>query len=198
VRLINTPVDRLPELLPFPPGERVLDLGCGQMSLLVRLRARVALAAGSCGIDSSSVMVQLAGRALRQRGLDRDLFVLQASATALPLRAGTFDAVLCSHLLKHLSAQDLRAVLHEVHRVLRPGGRLLIWEFAPPPHPALLSGYLWVARVLLRAPRIYALRGEAALAELGRAAGFTRVRRLRAGIFLFPPLPRVSLVLERG
>ncbi len=198
MRLINTPVDRLPELLPLKPGERVLDLGCGQMSLLIWLRTRAMLAAGSCGIDVSTVMVRLAQRALRQCGLDRDLFVLQASATALPFRAGTFDAVLCSHLLKHLPGQDVRALLREVHRVLRPGGRLLLWEFAPPPYVRLAPLYLWVARHVLRAPRIYALRGEAALAGLGRTAGFTRVRQLRAGVFLFPPLPRISLVLERA
>ena len=198
VQLINSPVDRLPELLPLQPGARVLDIGCGQMSLLIRLWARTALAAGSCGIDISTVMVQLAGRALRQRSLDRDLFVLQASATALPFRTSTFDAVLCSHLVKHLPAGDMPALLREVHRVLRPGGRLLFWEFAPPPHVWLAPLYLWVARNVLRAPRIYALRDEAALAQLGRAAGFSHARRLRAGIFLFPPLPRVSLVLERA
>jgi ubiquinone/menaquinone biosynthesis C-methylase UbiE len=198
VRLINTPVDHLPELLPMQPGARVLDIGCGQMSLLIRLAARVPLAAGSSGIDVSTIMLRLARRALQQRSLDRVLFVLHASGTALPFRTASFDAVLCSHLLKHLSDTDVLALLREAYRVLRPGGRLLIWEFAPPPHPALLSSYLWVARVLLRAPRIYALRDEAALAELGRAAGFTHARRLRAGIFLFPPLPRVNLVLERA
>lgn len=168
------------------------------MSLLIRLRARAALAAGSCGIDISTVMLRLAGRALRQRSLDIDLFVLQASATALPFRAGSFDAVLCSHLLKHLPAQDVRALLGEVHRVLRPGGRLLLWEFAPPPSARLTPLYLWVARNVLCAPRIYALRDEAALAELGHAAGFAQVRRLHAGVFLFPPLPRISLLLERS
>lgn len=53
----------------------------------------------------------------------RDVDV-QASLTALPLDAGSFDLALCSHVLEHVP--DDRAALRELFRVLRPGGLLCV------------------------------------------------------------------------
>lgn len=49
---------------------------------------------------------------------------LQADAAALPLAAGSMDAVVCAELLEHVP--DPRRVLAEAARVLRPGGRLVL------------------------------------------------------------------------
>jgi len=51
-------------------------------------------------------------------------FVLPASGGALPLQAASIDVVVCNHVLEHVS--ELDPVLHEIRRVLKPGGRLFV------------------------------------------------------------------------
>src|SRR5260370_38482300 len=61
-----------------------------------------------------------------------------APATRLPYEDGSFDVVLTSHVLKHLDDEALLTSFREVARVLRPGGRFLLWEFEKTPRSALL------------------------------------------------------------
>ncbi|MDR3742125.1 MAG: methyltransferase domain-containing protein [Terracidiphilus sp.] len=93
-------------------GERILDLGCGNGTLTSRLAetgARVT------GVDASAQMAAAA----RARGLE----VVEANAEALPFEAGAFDAVFSNAALHWVRNQD--AMLAEVRRVLRPGGRFV-------------------------------------------------------------------------
>ncbi len=92
-------------------GRRVLDLGCGKGRFAARLRTG---GAGVVGVDLSASMLAAA------TGLDR----VRASAARLPFAVGAFDAVVAVEVFEHLAAVD--AVLAEVGRVLRPGGRLAI------------------------------------------------------------------------
>jgi SAM-dependent methyltransferase len=86
----------------------VLDLGCGDGRLS---------AYADVGIDVSLRMLRHAqGRAVFAR----------ATATALPFADGTFAAIFSLHVAMHLPERDLRALLAEAHRCLRPGGLLLI------------------------------------------------------------------------
>lgn len=62
---------------------------------------------------------------------------LVGSADAIPADAGSFDAIVCTQVLEHVSDPGL--VLHEFHRILRPGGRLIAsvpfaWEEHELPH----------------------------------------------------------------
>ena len=92
-------------------GLRVLDLGCGKGRFAAELAARGAVVVG---IDLSGAML---GHA---RGIDR----ARASARRLPFAAQAFDAVVAVEVLEHVG--DVRPVLREARRVLRPGGRLAI------------------------------------------------------------------------
>jgi SAM-dependent methyltransferase len=100
------------EWLGGQPGERVLDLGCGDGQLTARL---VEAGLDVRGIDASPAMVAAA----RARGLHVD----QASAEELPHADAAFDAVFSNAALHWVRGQD--AMLSEVHRVLRPGGRFV-------------------------------------------------------------------------
>lgn len=93
-------------------GERILDLGCGDGQLTERLASTGALVTG---VDASAAMVTAA----RARGID----AIEASAEQLPLPDGSFDAVFSNAALHWVRNQD--AMLGEVHRVLRPGGRFV-------------------------------------------------------------------------
>ncbi len=93
------------------PGERILDLGCGDGRLGQELAA---VGADVVGIDSSSDMV----RAARARGLDARVM----AAEALDF-AEEFDAVFSNAALHWMTRPD--AVIRGVSRALRPGGRFV-------------------------------------------------------------------------
>jgi SAM-dependent methyltransferase len=103
--------DALAELLTITPGERLLDVGCGDGALTERWVQRGAVVVG---VDDAEDMVQSA----RRRGLD----VRRVDARALPFE-GEFDAAVSNAVLHWIS--DLASVLTGVHRALRPGGRFV-------------------------------------------------------------------------
>ncbi|MGA2217967.1 MAG: methyltransferase domain-containing protein [Terracidiphilus sp.] len=100
------------ELLAPKAGEYILDLGCGDG----QLTQRIALSGASVvGVDVSAEMVAAA----RLRGLVANV----ANAEALPYRRNEFDAVFSNAALHWVRDQD--AMMTQVHRVLKPGGRFV-------------------------------------------------------------------------
>ena len=100
-----------------------IGTGTGRMLELFAPQADQAL-----GIDRSSEMLRLARAKLAERGLDR-AELRQADLYALPMSDGQADAAILHHVLHF--AQQPGAAIAEAARVLAPGGRLLIADFAP-------------------------------------------------------------------
>ena len=100
-------------------GMRVLDICCGPGML-----AAGALESGAdaIGLDFSGEAVELARRLVPNGRFQ------QGDAQVLPFPAASFDAVLCRYGLMHLPKPA--TALHEMLRVLRPGGRaaLSVWD----------------------------------------------------------------------
>jgi SAM-dependent methyltransferase len=124
------------ELLAARAGERILDLGCGDGQLTQRI---VATGAAVTGVDASTSMV----RAARFAGLTVD----EASAESLPYADARFDAVFSNAALHWVRNQD--AMLTEVHRVLKPGGRFV----------AEMGGHGNVAAILVALTAVLARHG---------------------------------------
>ena len=93
----------------------ILDAGCGTGAILQRL-----------GNPDANIGIDLAPEAIefcRKRGL-RNAY--QADIMTLPFSENSFDAVICSSVIYHEWVKDVGAALRELHRVLRPGGLLLL------------------------------------------------------------------------
>jgi ArsR family transcriptional regulator len=105
--------------------ERLIDIGTGTGRMLELFAGR---ADHALGIDRSSEMLRLARVKLGERGLNH-AELRQADLYALPLGDGEADLAIIHHVLHF--AQQPGAAIAEAARVLMPGGRLLIADFAP-------------------------------------------------------------------
>jgi SAM-dependent methyltransferase len=102
------------------PEDELLDVGCGSGVLLADHARGVRFAAG---IDASQIQVELARRRLSDRIAAGTAQIVLGDATALPWPDGRFSAVVSLNCLKFVPGPG--PALREMHRVLRPGGRVL-------------------------------------------------------------------------
>jgi SAM-dependent methyltransferase len=117
------------------PGAHVLDAGCGTGGMLDSLRRHPARWQLS-GHDLSPDAVRLT----RDRGFDS---ITQGSISSIPIPPDQCDAVVCLDVLYH-KAVDESAALRELHRVLKPGGWLLLnlpaWNSLAGEHDRAVKG----------------------------------------------------------
>jgi SAM-dependent methyltransferase len=105
------------------PGERVLDVGCGPGFYVAELLDEVGPEGGVVGVDGSDSILALAAH--RTAG-NANVEFHHADATALPVADASFDAALSVQVLEYVA--DIPGALAEIHRALRPGGRVVIWD----------------------------------------------------------------------
>ena len=191
--VINTPYRRILSGANITAQDRVLDLGCGIGNILIALAERTDFIHPAAGVDVSPDLIRIGEREIAQAGLRDRIGLEVAPATRLPFEDGAFDVVLTSHVLKHLDDEALLTSFREVVRVLRPGGRFLLWEFEKSARSALL---FWSAR-LSGLPPPFQLRTSEEFSRALRSTGFQRVVRLNTGFFLLPPVPRIALLATR-
>lgn len=129
------PAEGALKALKLTKGEVFVDLGCGPGYFLVPAARRVTAA---WGFDISPEMLRAAGQAARAARL-ANVHLRRMGESAIPMPAGKADAVLMANVLHELASPA--KLLREIHRVLRPGGRLLVvdWKrerapFGPPLH----------------------------------------------------------------
>jgi demethylmenaquinone methyltransferase / 2-methoxy-6-polyprenyl-1,4-benzoquinol methylase len=125
---------------------RLLDVCTGTADMALEA-ARQYPDAAIVGADFSGPMLALGrGKAARAGWAGRIALVL-APAEALPFSDGTFDAVTVAFGLRNVP--DRHQGLTEMHRVLKPGGRVVVLEFATPPGRLFRRLYLWYFHRLL-------------------------------------------------
>ncbi len=184
--LANGPLYRLPENLKLGPETRLLDVGCGRGTLMRVLDEQIRFQTAPVGVDLSGEMLAMARRDAAGRSFAR------ATASALPFADGSFDLVTCGYVVKHMDDAELRLLLHEMRRVLEPGGLALIWEFGPTGNATLDR---WNANFVGPAQDRPRLRSSTTLMARAEACGFSFVRDAELRPFLFPPIPRASVLI---
>jgi ubiquinone/menaquinone biosynthesis C-methylase UbiE len=121
---------RMIQLARLGPGDAVLDIGCGTGTLAIGAKRTVGSAGAVFGIDASPAMVAKATRKSARAGAE--VTFTNAVVEALPFPDARFDAVLSTLMLHHLPRPARRQCIVEIHRVLKPRGRLLVVDFDRP------------------------------------------------------------------
>ncbi len=129
-------------------GENVLEIGFGTGNTLLHLAEAVGESGRVSGIDVSTGMLEVATRKVESKGLADRVDLSVGDARQLPYEDDSFDAVFASFTLELFSLNDIPAVLAEVARVLKPGGRLGVVSMATVQEgekaSALEKTYVWM------------------------------------------------------
>lgn len=120
-------------------GNKVLDIAGGTGDLSYAFSKRVGSDGQVILADINESMLRVGRDRLADRGVAGNLEVVQANAESLPFPDNEFDVVTIAFGLRNVTHKEI--ALTEMHRVLKPGGRLLVLEFSKPRHELLSKAY---------------------------------------------------------
>lgn len=133
------------EMLDIRPGDRVLDIATGTGDMALQAMARNG--GDIVGIDLSRNMLRTALSKWRMRRRDAPYPVLQGDALNTPFKGGAFDKAMVAFGVRNMI--DVDGFLREVHRILRPGGRLAVVELSIPRYPVIRQGMIFYLTKLM-------------------------------------------------
>ena len=183
--LEDGPALQLPRLLPLQPADRLLALGPDAPLLAAEL-------ADAAGLEHRPLAALGRRPAVTPAdAADLGVDILRARVDRLPLPDGSVSVIVAPHLLRRWSDARLERILAEAWRVLAHNGLCILWEVAPSRSRQVDA--VWRAW----------LGGDPQLrsfGQIGRAAydaGFAWVQTLPLRPFLWPPGPRVSVLMRK-
>jgi ubiquinone/menaquinone biosynthesis C-methylase UbiE len=148
----------------------VLDLGCGTGTLTLLIK-QMHPETKVIGLDIDPKVLAIARAKAAKAGV---AIALQRSmAFQLPYADNSFDRVLSSLVLHHLTTDNKRRTLREVYRVLRPGGELHVVDFGKPYSP-----FTYLLSVVIQRFEEATDNVKGLLPEMFRTAGFDAVDEL--------------------
>jgi demethylmenaquinone methyltransferase/2-methoxy-6-polyprenyl-1,4-benzoquinol methylase len=136
------------------PGHAILDLAGGTGDLAGAFARRVGEAGHVVLADINHAMLEQGRRRLVDAGVAGNLSIVQVDAEKLPFADGSFDRISIAFGLRNVT--DKAAALASMHRVLKPGGKLLVLEFSKPGELLKPAYDLYSFRVLPLLGRIVA------------------------------------------
>ena len=179
-------------LLSAQPGETILEIGYGTGHSIVALAKSVAPGGHIFGIDVSSGMKNVAQSRVDHSGLQATVDLALGDARRLPYADSSIDAAFMSFTLELFELEEIPLVLSEVHRVLRPGGRLANVSMATVPeggHESLLEQtYIWMHRHFPHIVDCRPIDAERLLSD----SGFRTLEKKAMAIWTMPVLALVA------
>jgi ubiquinone/menaquinone biosynthesis C-methylase UbiE len=169
------------------PGHDVLDLGCGTGTLALMIK-RAHPSAHVSGVDIDPKILAMARAKLVTEKLD--VRFVEGSATAPPFPPASFDRVVTSLVLHHLTTPQKRAALAAVRGLLRPGGELHVADWGKPQNLLMRVAALGFQLSDGAETTGANVRGE--LPSLIAEAGFADVREMEHHMTVFGTLTYLS------
>ena len=186
--LEDGPALQLAQLLPLQPDDRLLALGRDAPLLAAELADAAGLLQPPLAALNRRPPDPAAARSL-------DIATLRSRADRLPLADESISVIIAPHLLRDWSDARLLRILEEAWRVLAHNGVFVLWEIAPSRSPLVNAVWrAWLEATPVAEPQLRSF------AQLGRAAydaGFAWVQTLPLRPFLWPPGPRVSVLMRK-
>jgi len=132
-------------------GQRFLDIATGTADVAIEIAHRCPnRSVQVVGMDFSDKMLELADQKVHSLSMADTIHLEAGSAESLPFENNSFDGTITAFGIRNFS--DVDVSLREMYRVLRPGGRSVILEFALPNNPVLNFFYRFYFESLL--PRV--------------------------------------------
>ena len=149
--------------------EHVLDLCTGTADLAIAAGRATPAAARVVGVDFAGAMLRVGRRKVVRERLDDRITLVRGDATRIPMANASVDAVTIAFGIRNV--ERTQAACDEMYRVLKPGGRVAVLEFAMPTIPVIGAVYRGYFRCVL--PRIGRLvsRHDAAYGYLPASVG---------------------------
>lgn len=113
-------------MLPINPGDRVMDIACGDGTYVCWLAERVGSSGAVIGVDISPAYLKLAEQRAAASPHAPNITFRIGAVERLPFDDNTFDLVWCAH--SFYSLPDPIVALDELRRVVRPGGTIAVLE----------------------------------------------------------------------
>lgn len=120
-------------------GQRALDVAGGTGDLTIEMSKLVGPDGEVVISDINAAMLEQGRRRLIDKGIAGNVKFVEANAEDLPFEDNSFDCITIAFGLRNVTNQD--RALASMHRVLKPGGRLLVLEFSKPVMPGLEKVY---------------------------------------------------------
>lgn len=133
-------VNRLIELTPLSDGDLILDVATGTAVIPRHLVEAVRKHFHVIGLDITAAMLRRGKEKIAIAGAGAEISLSCGDAMIMPFGPGSFDLVLCGLATHHM---NVTAMLSEMNRVLKPGGRLALADAAGSPlwrNPLLRTG----------------------------------------------------------
>lgn len=161
-RLLSAGIDRrwrriaVSEMTP-ESGGRHLDLATGTADMALEILRQKGRPASVAGADLSLEMMRIGREKCAKAGRGANVSFVRAAGESLPFRSGSFDSACVAFGIRNVVDREL--ALKELCRVVRPGGRVAILEFAVPKRGVLAALYrFYFTRVLPRIAGIFSRR----------------------------------------